>query len=410
MSFLKKKISWYWVPLIVLLAVLITYMSTYVTMKVQWHLAENQAYLESNSGEDPTFALVKRLFETNYIGDLPEFDSSAATDSIIDEYIQATGDRYARYMNAKEYEEYSASMQGDLVGIGVQVTYDVEGESIEILAVMPDSPAEQLGLLPGDRITAVNGVRVKESGYNAAADAIKGEAGTEVTLTILRDGKEEEMKTLRAHVTSMTVTSSMLSDGKTGMIRITEFNATTSSQFNEAVDALLASGAERLVYDLRGNPGGQLDSVLSVLDRLLPKDSLLIRITDAQGNEETHSATDDQALDLPMAILINSSTASAAELFTSCLRDYEMVTVVGEKSYGKGCMQYLYSLPNGGAVTITTRMYSPPYGDNYDGVGITPDVEASLSEEAAKINLWKLTEENDDQLRAALADLNGLTK
>lgn len=296
------------------------------------------------------------------------------------------------------------------MGIGVQVTYDVESESIEILVVMPDSPAEQLGLLPGDRITAVNGVRVAESGYDAAANAIKGEAGTEVSLTILRDGREEEMKALRAHVTALTVTASMLSDQKTGVIRITEFNATTPAQFNAAVDQLLASGAERLVYDLRGNPGGQLDSVLSVLDRLLPKDSLLIRITDAAGNEETRCATDEQRLDLPMAVLINSSTASAAELFTSCLRDYELITVVGEKSYGKGCMQYIYSLPNGGAVSLTTRMYSPPYSDNYDGEGIVPDVEIALSEEAAQINLWKLTEENDDQLRAALAELNGLTK
>lgn len=413
MSFIKKKIAWYWTPLAVLLAVLITFMSTYVTMKVQVHLAKNNAYISSNVTEDPTFALVKQLFETHYIGELPEFDSSAATDAMIEEYIAAVGDPYARYMNPEEYEAYSSSMQGDLVGIGVQVTYDVENEAIEILLVMPDSPAQALGLKPGDLIIAVEGIRVSESGYNAAADAIAGESGTQVSLTVRRkaDGQEVTLTTTRAHVTALSVTYQMLSDGHTGLIRIFEFNATTPAQFKEAVDTLLAAGADRLIYDLRNNPGGQLDSVLSVLSYLLPKGSLLIQIHDAQGNVETYSDTEetDHTVDCPMAVLINGNTASAAELFTSCLRDYQKVTIVGEKSFGKGCMQYVYSLPNGGALTLTTRMYSPPSGENYDGVGITPHVSASLSEEAAQLNLLKLNEENDDQLKAAMKSLADLS-
>ncbi len=411
---MNRKIAWYWTPLAVVLAVLITFMSTFVAMKVQMHQAGNDPYTNDNLYTDPTFAMVRDLFEQNYIGELPDFDPSAATDRLIEDYIASVGDPYARYMNPQEYKEYNSSMQGDLVGIGVQVTYDVTAQAIEILLIMPGSPAEKMGLVPGDLIVAVEGVKVSDSGYTAAADAIVGEEGTNVTLTVRRkaDGKEVDLTATRAHVTALSVSYQMLSDGHTGLIRIFEFNATTPSQFKKAVDDLTKQGADRLIYDLRNNPGGQLDSVLSVLSYLLPKGSLLIRINDAKGNEETYSDTEetDHTVDLPMAVLINGNTASAAELFTSCLRDYEKVTIVGEKSFGKGCMQYVYALPNGGALTLTTRMYSPPSGKNYDGKGITPHVSASLSEAAAEVHLLKLTEETDDQLKAAIRSFSDLSQ
>lgn len=404
MSFFKKQISVSWSLIVVALAVLITFMSTYNIMKVDAHRQENDAYVEAGESEDPTYALVKKLFEMNYIGELPEYDESMGLDAMIDAYVYATGDRYARYMNPEEYAEYCASMQGDLVGIGVQVTYDEASGGIEILLIMPDSPAESLGLQPGDLIVGVNDLRAETDGYEALVDAVVGEEGTDVLLTVRRDGTETQMTATRAHVTSLSVTCKMLSDGHTGLVRIFEFNSTTPDQFKAAVDTLLAEGANQLIYDMRNNPGGQLDSVLSVLSYLLPKDSVLIRVSDAQGNEVSYRDTEeeDHTVDCPMAVLINGNTASAAELFTSCLRDYDKVTVVGELSYGKGCMQYMYGLPNGGALSLTTRMYSPPISANYDGIGITPDVTVSLSEEAAKINPLKLTEENDDQLKAAM--------
>lgn len=405
MVFLKKKISLYWMLPVIVMSVLVTFMTTYVAMKVEANADKNNAYIQSTYQEDPTLKYVKDLFELYYIGELPEFDSSGATDALIREYIAATGDRWANYMNAQEYEAYKQSMQGNLVGIGVQVAYDTQMGGIEILLVMPDSPAEKIGLQVGDIIVGVEGKQVSALGFDGATDLIKGEAGTKVKLTVLRDGKEIAVTAVRDHVTSLSVIYELLSDGKTGFIRILEFNGTTSAQFNAAVDNLQQQGAKQLVFDLRNNPGGQLDSVLAVLDRILPKNQVLIRVHDANGKEETYSSSDDAVLDLPMAILINGATASAAELFTSCMRDYEKATVVGEKSYGKGCMQYMYTLPNGGAVSITTRLYSPPKGDNYDGLGIMPDVESALSPEALGINFYKLNETNDDQLKAALAVL-----
>ncbi|MBQ7354136.1 MAG: S41 family peptidase [Clostridia bacterium] len=404
MSFFSKKIAWSWMLLVVALTVLITFMCTYVSMRNVAHQQQNDAYEESYAAEDPTLTMVKQLFEMNYIGELPEIDDSLTLDGMIYAYVAATGDPYARYMNPEEYSAYISSMQGDLVGIGVQVIYDEVTGGIEIMLVMPDSPAEKLGLQTGDLIVGVEKLRCETDGYEALVNAIAGKEGTDVRLTIRRDGTELQMTATRARVKSLSVTYEMLSDEKTGLIRISEFNATTPPQFKAAVDALQAAGATRLIYDMRNNPGGQLDSVLSVLSYLLPKDSVLIRVADAQGGEVSYSDTEevDHTVDLPMAVLINGNTASAAELFTSCLRDYEKVTIVGELSYGKGCMQYMYGLPNGGALSLTTRMYSPPSGINYDGIGITPDIEVSLSDEAAKLNPLKLTEENDDQLKAAI--------
>lgn len=409
MSFFNKKIAWSWMILVVVLTVLITFMCTYVSMKVDAHQQQNDAYISGMESEDPTLTMVKQLFEMNYIGELPEIDDSLTLDGMIYAYVAATGDRYARYMNPQEYEAYVASMQGDLVGIGVQVIYHEETNGIEIMLIMPDSPAQKIGIQPGDIIVGVEKLRAEKDGYEALVNAIAGEEGTKVRLTVLRDGEELEMTATRAHVKALSVTYQMLSDGHTGLIRISEFNATTPPQFKEAVDTLMKNGADRLIYDMRNNPGGQLDSVLAVLSYLLPKDSALIRVTDAQGGEVVYSDTEevDHTVDCPMAVLINGNTASAAELFTSCLRDYEKVTIVGELSYGKGCMQFMYGLPNGGALSLTTRMYSPPSGVNYDGIGIMPDVEVSLSDEAAKLNPLKLTEENDDQLKAAISALYG---
>ncbi len=406
MSLFSKKIKWYWLIPTVILTAVISVMATFLPLTVYYRARISEAY-RTGDVDQQTYAYVKELFETYYIGELGEFDEGAATDSMIAAYVASTGDPYARYMNAEAYQSYLSEMAGNFVGIGVQVTYDALTPAIEVLMPMPDSPAERAGLQAGDLIVAVGDLTVADHGYTAAADAIKGEEGSSVDLTVKRGEETFELTLERAAVKSLSVTGKMLSDGQTGFIRITEFDGTTPEQFKEAVEGLEALGAERFVFDLRGNPGGELDSVLSVLGYILPKDSTLIRITDANGNEETRVAVDEHTLDYPMAVLINEYTASAAELFTSCLRDYDKVEIVGTKSYGKGCMQALFPLPNGGCVSITYRMYSPPIGDNYDGIGITPDRTVELSEEAAATNLLKLTEENDDQLKAALALLSG---
>lgn len=401
MSFFSKKIRWVWLLPTILITVAVTVMATFIPLTVYYRAQMSKAYASSDLDTE-TYAYVKQLFETYYIGELGEFDEKGATDSLIAAYVASTGDKYARYMNPEAYQAEIADMSGNFVGIGIFVVYDDTVPAIEVLTTMPDSPAEKGGLTAGDLIVSVDGLTVAEHGYTAVADAIKGVEGSEVTLQVKRGDEMFDLTFTRAPVTSKSVFASMASDGKTGVIRIIEFNQTTPEQFIEAVESLEAEGAERFVFDMRDNPGGELESVLSVLGYILPKDSTLIRIIDAGGEVTTREATDEHTLDCPMAVLINQNTASAAELFTSCLRDYDKAEIVGVKSYGKGCMQRFFPLPNGGCVSITFRMYSPPIGENYDGIGITPDLTVELSEEAASTNLFKLTEENDDQLKAAL--------
>lgn len=401
MSFFKKRIRWIWILPIVLITVAITVMATFIPLTVYYRAQVADAY-QATDIDVQTYAYVKQLFETYYIGELGEFDEEGVSDSLIAAYVASTGDKYARYMNPETYQAELADMSGNFVGIGILAAYEETLPAVEVLATMPDSPAEKSGMTAGDLIIAVDQLTVAEDGYNAVTDAIKGIEGTEVAISVKRGDQLLELTLTRAPVTSKSVYASMASDGKTGVVRILEFNQTTPTQFSEAIESLEAEGAERFVFDMRDNPGGELESVLSVLGYILPKDSTLIRITDADGKEETRAATDEHTLDCPMAVLINENTASAAELFTSCLRDYDKVEIVGVRSYGKGCMQRYFPLPNGGCVSITFRMYSPPVGENYDGVGITPDLTVELSEQAAGTNLFKLTEENDDQLKAAL--------
>ncbi len=401
MSFIRKKIAWYWLLPAIIITAAVTVMATYIPMKVYYKTQISEAY-RSGGVDNQTYAYVKELFETYYIGEVGEFDEDGATDSLIAAYVASTGDKYARYMNPEAYREYMTSMTGSFVGIGIQVIYDEAAQAMEVILVMPDSPAEKAGISAGDLIVAVDGNTVAEAGYLAVADTIRGEEGTSVSLRLQREEQILELTVVRAPVTSLSVIGSMASDGMTGIIRILQFDDTTPGQFSAAVEQLQNQGSERFVFDLRDNPGGELESVLSVLGYILPKDSLLIRIVDANGEETTRSTADEHVLDCPMAVLINGNTASAAELFTSCLRDYDAAKIIGVTSYGKGCMQRLFQLPNGGAVTITIRMYNPPIGENYEGIGITPDLTVSLSEEAASLNLFKLTEENDDQLKAAL--------
>ena len=208
----------------------------------------------------------------------------------------------------------------------------------------------------------------------------------------------------RAVVKTQTVTTRML-DADTAYVRIIEFDIPTTEEFTTAMDALIADGAKRFVFDVRNNPGGNVTAVCGVLDYLLPEGPI-IRTYTGSGEENTVNS-DAKCLDAPMAVLINGNTASGGELFTAALRDYNKATVIGTTSFGKGTMQTVVPLSNGGALKISTEMYNPPYGENYEGVGITPDKTVELSEEALA-NFYRLTDEEDVQLMAALDEVRNM--
>ena len=348
-------------------------------------------------------------------------DPERATGVFIEVYVRLLGDYYGYYYPPTDYSDYTDDIAGKYTGIGVSVLLDADGYA-EIINVFPGSPAEEVGMLPGDVLVAVGGEDFAAIGYQNAIDRIRGAAGTTVSLTVRRDGARLTFTVPRREVTEVTVESRML-DGNIGYIRIISFNERTYQQFVNAHRALEAEGAVSYVFDLRNNPGGTLNAVVAIAEYILPDgpivhlnykndrddftiDSIfdIVNPNYMDGQERVYYA--NHAITKPMVVLANGNTASAGELFTSSLNDYGVATVIGDTTYGKGVGQTsFYVAQDGSAITMTIFSYDPPTSPNYDGVGITPDIAVSLSEEAAKKNLYKLTYAEDTQLQAAIAAL-----
>ncbi len=349
-------------------------------------------------------------------------DTETATGLYIDLYARMQGDYYAYYYSPDDYGDYGDDLEGEYTGIGVSVSVNEEGYA-EILNVFPGSPAEEVGMLPGDVLIAVGGEDFARNGYNKAVDRTRGEAGTSVSLTVRRGASELDFTVVRRPVTEVTVDSRMIGED-VGYIRIISFNERTYEQFVAAHRALDAQGAASFVFDVRYNPGGTLNSVVAILEYILPDGPIVRMNYKNDGDDATVSSIYDihtgymngdtrvyyenHAITEPMVVLTNGGTASAGELFTSALNDYDVATVVGETTYGKGVGQSSLPLANDGSYLVfTVFYYDPPFTGNYKGVGITPDVAVSLSEEAAGVNIYKLPYEQDAQLQYAVGHLAG---
>ena len=348
-------------------------------------------------------------------------DPERATGAFIEIYARLLGDYYGYYYPPTDYSDYTDDIAGKYTGIGVSVLLDAEGYA-EIINVFPGSPAEEVGLLPGDVLVAVGGEDFAAIGYQNAIDRIRGETGTSVSLTVRRDGVRRDFTVPRREVTEVTVESRMM-DGNIGYIRLISFNERTYQQFVAAHRALEAAGAVSYVFDLRNNPGGTLNAVVAIAEYILPDgpivhlnykddrddftiDSIFDIVNRSYMESDGRVYYEGHAIEKPMVVLANGSTASAGELFTSSLNDYGVATVIGDVTYGKGVGQTSFYVANdGSAITMTIFSYDPPTSPNYDGVGITPDISVSLSEEAAGKNLYKLTYAEDTQLQAAVAAL-----
>lgn len=341
---------------------------------------------------------IDQIVRNNYLNDI---DEDELINAIADGYMKGLEDDYAYYMDQEEYNEYKMDNAGELIGIGVTVTLDESGY-IRILEVNEGSPAEQAGLQAGDLITKVGDADVLTVGYQEATGLIRGEEGTKVTLTIHRDQEELTVEVTRKLMDTVTVTYRMI--GENGYIKISKFDSNTPRDFKAAVEDLQAQGATGLIFDVRNNPGGLLDSVAEVLDYLLPEGDI-VSSTDSKGDTEVLYTSDADFVDMPMVVICNGETASAAELFSAGLRDYQKAELVGVNTFGKGIMQTSYSLADGSAINFTTHYYNPPSGVNFHGVGLKPDYEVQLTDEQA-LRLGELSDEEDAQLQKAISVLD----
>ena len=396
---MSKKISIGASVVLMLLAALVTFQITYVGLSNKYKKELNSVIESENLFSK--LSMVDSYYRSLYIGDI---DEETLVDETIRGYVYGTGDKYAYYLDKEQYADLVSDTNAEMQGIGVYVIY--QNDVIEIISVMPDSPALEAGIEPGDSVVYVNGESVAELGYNAAISKLKGEAGTYAEFTVLRGEELIDYRIKRGYVNEQTVMSRVLdSDPTIGIVKILSFDLGTPGQFKEACQTLIDGGVKRLIFDVRYNPGGDLRSIVEILDYLLPEGPI-VRITDKDGNVTDTYTSDANELDLPMCVLTNGSTASAAELFTSALKDYNKATVVGTNTYGKGTVQTIIPLPDGTGLGISYRLYCPPFSDNYEGVGIAPDVEVEPDKSLEGKNIYKITDSEDNQLQKAVEILN----
>ncbi len=397
----NRKLSLTAVLLIVFFACLVTFMTTFVLLRSSYE-AKLGGDIVSSGGESESGIDFDKLLEVdayvraNFIGTV---DYEKAMQYMLDGYMYALGDKYSVYHTAEEMQALTDESNGDLVGIGVRVMMDDETGGIRILNVMHDSPALEAGLQVGDVIVKVGDLEVTADTYNTAVNDVAGEAGTELTVTILRNGETFERTLTRRLVRSEAVFLEM-QENNTALIRIYEFTGNAADDFIAAMEEAQKAGATGYVFDVRNNPGGDLGVIVKILDYLLPEGPI-VRIIDASG-EVVHTYTSDESeIQAPMVVLINENTASAAELFTSALLDYDKCVTVGQTTYGKGVMQNIITLPDGSGIRLTTHYYNPPYSENYNGVGIPADYELEMASSAIADPAL------DTQLQKALSLLAG---
>ena len=328
-------------------------------------------------------------------------DNDKMKDGIYKGMVDSLGDPYTVYYNSEEYKQFTSSSSGTYSGIGVAVSQNVTTGAITIVKTFKKGSGEKEGMKPGDVIYKVEGKKIEGLELSKVVSMIKGEEGTFVKVTVLRDGKEIEFNLKRKKLEVDTVNYRMedRSGKKIGYISVSEFDEVTASQFKSAISELSKEGMEGLVIDLRDNPGGLLDVTCEMLDRMIKK-GLLVYTVDKYGKRVDEDATDSDSFDKPVAILVNGNSASASEVFSGAMKDYKAATLVGTKTFGKGIVQSIVPFGDGTAMKVTVSKYYTPNGVNIHGTGIEPDVVVELSKDATKNG--KYERKNDNQLDKAL--------
>lgn len=367
---------------------------------VQSYRGQSTGRLEQRYDEiEEKIDKIDKLISSYYLN--PEdIDLDKLEQGIYAGYVAGLEEDYTTYYTPEEFASVMESTSGKYSGIGAYVSQNMSTGLITIVKPFEGGPAAEAGIQKDDILYAVEGEEVSGEDLNMVVAKLKGEEGTSVQVTIYRASEDKyiDVEVTRAVVDVPTVSYRMLED-QIGYIQISEFGEVTAEQFAAAAEDLEAQGAQSFIFDLRDNGGGLLDSVCDILDTVLPKE-LLVYTEDKDGNREEEWALDDDRIDVPMAVLVNGNTASASEIFTGALKDYDEAEIIGTTTFGKGIVQSIIPLSDGSAVKLTSAKYYTPSGVCIHGTGIEPDKVVEYDREA----------EEDNQLRAAMDYLNGEAK
>lgn len=342
-------------------------------------------------------ALIQRCF-------VEEADPAQLEDAAAAAMVDALGDRWSHYQSAEAYQNYQDVMSNSYVGVGITIATREDDQGLDVQEVTNNSPAQAAGVQAGDRLIAVDGSSVIGMTVTEVSGLVKGEEGTDVTLTLIRDERKLELTVTRKRMQTVVATGQIIENG-IGLITIRNFDDRCAQETIDTIESLREQGATALIFDVRNNPGGYKREMVQLLDYLLPQGPLF-KTVDYRGREQVDES-DAHCLEVPMAVLINLHSYSAAEFFAAALSEYGAAVTVGEKTFGKGYFQNTFELQDGSAVTLSIGKYYTPKGNNLAGVGLTPDVEVALTEqEAAAFASGMLKLQNDPQLRAALDALS----
>lgn len=345
--------------------------------------------------------VLEKLILDRFIGDA---DKAAMEDAAAYAMVDALGDRWSYYIPAEQYAQYQEQKNNAYVGIGVSIKLLPNQGGLEITGVTVGGSAEAAGLLAGDRIVAVDGQSILAMTVEQVKELIRGEVNTNVQITVMRLTEERTVTVTRKQIKSPVAMAKML-ENHIGLVTIKNFNANSKSETIGAIEQLLAQGAQKLIFDVRYNPGGSAEEMVGILDHLLPAVEVF-RTEDYRGNTSVEYS-DEKCLDIPMAVVVNGESYSAAEFFAAALSEYEWAVVVGEKTCGKGYFQYTYQLPDGSAVGLSVGRYYTPKGLSLANVGVTPNVLQTVTKEQAQaIYAGTLAPESDPQIQAAVNALN----
>ena len=341
---------------------------------------------------------IQKLIDENYL-DYNEngVDIEKAYQDAVKGYVSSLGDKYSEYFPPELNTAVQEGLDGSFVGIGVYAGFDAELKRVVISKVIEEGPAEEAGIKDGDIVMKIDGEDVYEVPLDDVVSKMKGVEGTRVTMTVKRDEEELDIDIIRRKIENPTVFSEML-DENIGYIYISAFDTVTVNQFSKAIESLLESGMTGLVIDVRNNGGGNLYSVSEMCDRLLDKDLIVLYTIDSKGNREDTKTKKEDKLDIPVTVLINERTASAAEVFAGCLKVHMNACLIGSKSFGKGIMQQLYPLEDGSYLKLTVAKWYMPDDNNVQGNGLEPDIAVEQAADS----------QDDDVVVKAMEYLKGL--
>lgn len=354
--------------------------------------------LESSNDNQLTKSIkyVKTILDKYYLNDI---DEDKATEGALKGYVTSLGDPYTEYIPKDEMEDYKSDLMGNYVGIGIYMAQNTKDNTIVVLTPIKYSPAEEAGILPGDIIKKINGVEYTGEDMTAAANNIKGEEGSTVTLEIQRGQEIKTFEIKRKKITTNPVISEKL-DSNIGYLEVTSFDEDTAQNFKAKYEELKSQGITSLIIDLRNNGGGLVDQALQIADYIVPKGKDLLVTVDKDKNEKIEKSKEDVLIDMPIVVLVNENSASSSEILAGALKDLNEATIVGTTTYGKGVIQQLLTLKSGAGLKVTVEEYYTPNRTKINGVGIEPNEKVELPETVS--NHLFVQRDQDTQLQKAI--------